>query len=42
MSNIGKTRTDYCPNCEEERELRVSVEWQPDVCTVCDADVETA
>lgn len=42
MSGIGKTRTEYCPNCEEERELRVSVAWQPDVCTVCDAEVETA
>ena len=40
MFGIGKTREGYCPSCEENRELRVSVEWQPDVCMTCNADVE--
>ena len=42
MYGMGETQTDYCPNCGEEHELMVSVEWQPDVCTVCNGNVETS
>ncbi len=31
----------YCPDCEEEQEIRSTVPWQPDICTVCGANIQT-
>jgi len=35
------TRIAYCPHCGEDREVRITVQWQPDFCVTCGEDVES-
>ena len=30
----------YCPTCDAEREIRKTVPWQADLCTVCGSDID--
>ncbi|GAD52146.1 hypothetical protein MBEHAL_0906 [Halarchaeum acidiphilum MH1-52-1] len=33
--NGESTRSGYCPRCDAERTIRVTVPWQDDICTEC-------
>jgi len=35
MTDDAITRTAYCPNCDAEQAVRLTVPWQADLCTVC-------
>jgi len=34
------TKEAYCSNCETEREVRITVPWQEDLCLHCGNAVE--
>ena len=34
------TRLAHCPECGRDTEIRVTVEWQPDLCTACGSEVD--
>jgi len=34
------TKTAYCPNCDTEREVRITVPWQADLCLQCGENVD--
>ncbi|WP_255291465.1 hypothetical protein [Natrinema sp. CBA1119] len=40
MSNDTKTKTTYCPNCDADREVRITVPWQDDFCLECGENVD--
>ena len=37
---MATTRTAYCAQCGEDREVRITVQWQSDFCVTCGEDVE--
>jgi hypothetical protein len=34
------SREGYCPNCDEVKEIRITVTWQPDLCMDCDTEID--
>ncbi len=40
MDKPAQTRTTYCSNCGAEREVRITVPWQDDICLGCGGSVE--
>ncbi len=40
MSEDDITRTDYCPHCDAERAIRITVPWQADLCTHCGENID--
>lgn len=41
-NDIKKTRTReaYCPRCDRERDVIITVSWQADICATCGADID--
>lgn len=34
------TRVAYCPHCGDDREIKQTVPWQPDLCRTCGGNIE--
>ncbi|RZV10905.1 hypothetical protein BDK88_2111 [Natrinema hispanicum] len=39
MTNDETTRIAYCPRCDAEREIQITVSWQGDLCIACREDI---
>lgn len=35
-----RTRKAYCPRCDRNRKVIITVSWQSDVCSTCGAEID--
>ncbi|KYH25045.1 hypothetical protein HAPAU_28660 [Halalkalicoccus paucihalophilus] len=40
MQGSDMAKKTYCSQCDEHREVHVTVPWQPDFCSVCGAEID--
>lgn len=40
FTTMPQKQIGYCPRCDTDREIRVTVAWQSDFCTECGAEID--